>query len=317
MYNRALILDINNLLYRTFFAYSKESIEILVGMCHHGALWSMLSFYKQYPADEIVIAFDDYSWRKAYTTDNSDCITHLPYKGHRRKNLTESEKEKFQIFDEHVNSFYEMLRDETSLLVLRSKYLEADDLIARYVTNNPDMERIIISSDKDYLQLLTDDSITLIDPATKTARTLEKWDNDPEYFMFEKCFRGDTSDNVMSAYPRVRSTKIKAAYTDAYIRENLMEHTFTKIINLPDGAMEERTFLTRDVFEENKLLMDLSAQPDVIKELMDAEIARAEENRNKFNYFRFLKFCSKHQLENIIKNIDEFTPLLSNRQRRG
>ena len=32
---------------------------------------------------------------------------------------------------------------------------------------------------------------------------------DPEWLLFEKCIRGDSSDNVFTAFPKVRKTKIK------------------------------------------------------------------------------------------------------------
>lgn len=314
MKKRSLIIDANNILYRTFFAHSKENLDVLVGMCHHSALWSMLGFYKEYPADEIVIAFDDKSWRKFYTENLDECVTDKKYKGERRKNLTESEKQKFAIFDEHVGAFYELLKNETSLLVLKRKYLEADDLIAGYIQNNPDMSHVLISADKDYLQLLGKNDLILIDPDSKKPRSLIDYNNDSDYYMFEKCFRGDKSDNIMSAYPRLRSTKIKEAYSDNYQRENLMEHTFSMLINDSEGNIVEKEYKTRDVFEENNFLMNLTSQPDYIRELINKEISESESNRGTFNYFKFIKFCGKHDLKNILGNIESFIPLLSNKR---
>ena len=49
---------------------------------------------------------------------------------------------------------------------------------------------------------------------TQEHKTLE----DPQYLLFEKCMRGDTSDNVFSAYPGVRKkgTKNKTGLLEAY-----------------------------------------------------------------------------------------------------
>lgn len=312
---RSLILDANNLLYRTFFAHIKEAEEVLIGMCHHSALWTLQKYYREYPADEVVVVFDSYSWRKAYTNNLEDCVTYKKYKGTRRQNLTASEQQKFDKFDEHVNEFAEMLQNETALLVLRQKYLEADDLVAAYIEQNPQAKHVLISSDKDFMQLLAD-NVTIIDPASNKPRSLKDWDNDPEYFMFEKCFRGDTSDNVMSAYPKLRGTKIKAAYTDEYLRENLMNNTFTVLVNKEDGSIQEETFLTREVFEENDLLMNLKSQPEYIKKKMAEAVSRARENRGKFNYIKFMKFCSKNELNNILQNVDQFVPMLAGKNIR-
>ena len=36
----------------------------------------------------------------------------------------------------------------------------------------------------------------------------------PEWLLFEKCMRGDASDNVFSAYPRIRKNKLLEAFED-------------------------------------------------------------------------------------------------------
>lgn len=307
-------MDANNLLYRTFFAQIKEPEDVVIGMCHHSALWTINKYYKQYPADEIVMAFDAYSWRKLYTKNLDECVTYKKYKGTRRQNLTASDTLKLEKFDAHVQEFADMLRNETSILVLQQKYLEADDLIAGYIQNRPDTDHILISSDKDYIQLLGKNKLNLIDPDSGKPRSLSDWDNDPEYFMFEKCIRGDTSDNVMSAYPRLQSKKIKLAYTDEYLKENIMNHTFTVPVNLDNGEIDELTFRTRDVFEENRLLMDLEAQPEYIKNIMKTSIEESIKNKGTFNYVKFLKFCGKHQLKNILDKVDQFVPMLAGKK---
>lgn len=310
---RSLIIDANNLLYRTFFANVQEAEDIIVGMCHHSALMTMQKYYREYPADEIVMAFDSKSWRKLYTQDLSECVTHKKYKGTRRQNLTQAQSDKLSKFDTHVQEFADMLKNETSILVLQRKYLEADDLIAAYIHNHPEMSHVLISSDKDYMQLLGCNNLSLIDPDSGKPRSLKDWDNDPEYFMFEKCFRGDTSDNVMSSYPRLRSKKIKEAYTDEFLKQNLMNHKFTVLVNEEDGTISEKEFLTSEVFEENDLLMNLKSQPEHIKKLMDEAVETAKATKGKFNYIKFMKFCAKHELKNILDRVDQFVPMLASK----
>jgi 5'-3' exonuclease len=311
MNKRSLLIDANNLLYRVFFAQINESEDILTGMAAHGALWTMQKYYKLYPADEIVMAFDSLSWRKLYTKDLNECVTYKKYKGTRRQNLTQSQKEKMAAFDEHVQAFAEMLRTETSILVLQEKYLEADDLIAIYVQNNPDTQHVLISTDKDYIQLLGKNNLTIIDPDSGKPRSLSEWNNDPDLFMFEKCFRGDTSDNVMSSYPRLQSKKIVQAYTDEFLRENIMNHKFKVLVNSESGEIVEQEFNTRDVFEENDLLMNLYSQPEYIRNLANSSIEKSRETIGKFNYMKFVKYCGKHKLTNILERVDQFVPMLA------
>ena len=115
---------------------------------------------------------------------------------------------------ETFDDFNQYLRDKTNCSVLRDANAEADDLIARWIALHPTDEHIIISSDSDFYQLITenvtqfngitDNLITLegifdakgkqvIDKKTKEPKLL----GDPEYLLFEKCMRGDSSDNVV------------------------------------------------------------------------------------------------------------------------
>lgn len=310
---RKLIIDASNILYRTFFAHIKESLEVNVGMCHHMALSTINKYFNSTKADDVILAFDSYSWRKEYTKDLSTCVTYKKYKGTRRKDMSPSDREKMEKFDEHIEEFISLFRDMTRCVVLREKYLEADDLIAGYIQNNSEDELILISADKDFMQLLVRHNLKIIDPITDKERTLEKYNNDPDYFIFEKCIRGESpsGDNVMSAYPRLRAKKIEEAYSDPLIRTNIMQNKFTQLVSDDAGNVEEVEFLTQDVFEENKLLMDLSAQPDFIRDLIDNTIDAAEENRGKFNYMEFLRFCGKYELNNIRERVDAYVPMLS------
>lgn len=312
-----LHIDASNFLYKTFFKHIKESLDISISVCHHVTLMSINKYFKKYQVDEVVVAFDAFSWRKTYTSDPSVCITHQKYKGHRRAEMTPTDKEKMEKFDEHIPQFKELFQTLTNCIVLHEQYLEADDLIAGFIQMHPDDDHILLSADKDFMQLLGRNNLRLINPVDEKERTLAEFDDDPYYFIFQKCFRGDRGDNVMSAYPRLRETKIKAAYTDPLLRTNLMQNEFSVMVNKDSGMPEERTYLTEEVFEENELLMDLTKQPDTIRALMDSSIKASIENRGKFNYIEFLRYCSKYDLENIRKMVDDFIPMLTCGKKKG
>lgn len=81
--------------------------------------------------------------------------------------------------------------------------IEADDIIA-YVASQKfikeDCLKVIVSSDKDYYQLLEDESVIVFDPSTRT--TFDKNDVFKKYgiqarnFCVARSFVGDTSDNI-------------------------------------------------------------------------------------------------------------------------
>lgn len=312
-----VIMDVSYLFRMTFHAHSKEQDDILLAMANKSFMDIINKYYRESKCDEVVLAFDGpKNWRKSYTRNapdptNENCITFKKYKGQRKDKLTEAELEKLKRFDEHVVEFREMLREYTGLLVLYHERLEADDLIGGFIKSRPDEKHLIVSSDRDYLQLQRFPGVAQLDPKTGKKLNLIDYDHDAEYFMFQKCIRGDNGDNVMSAYPRVRETKIKAAYESDYERNNLMQNVFeVAYIHPKTGDAIKRKFVTGDVFEENEMLMDLTKQPDVIQDMITDAIDYALENRGKYHMVRFMRYCSRMDFQHLIHNIQNYNKLL-------
>jgi 5'-3' exonuclease len=301
-----LVVDGSNILWRTYHAAlhnnRSSDAEELSAMAHHVTLNTLNKYYQKVQPDRVVMIFDKpNNWRKMYTL-SEDCLSGKKYKGNRRQNMTPSEKQRFDEFIKHMIEFEEIIRVYTKIVVLSGEIVEGDDFIACFVQRFTDQEHVIVSADKDLLQLLRQDRVSIIDPGNK-PRNLQEWDNDPDYFMFEKCLRGDTGDNVQSAFPGVRKTRIKKAYEDAFEHGNMMNHEWTD----KDG----KTFRVGDLFEENKLLMDLTYQPDPVRDLANKTIDEMVANPGKFNWMKMLKFLKDNRLNEIKDNIERFMPLLS------
>ena len=300
-----LLFDISNLLYRTFFAHHTEDDITIAGLATHSALLVLNKYYRQYNPHKIVMAFDRQSWRKDFTASD-ECISKKPYKGNRRQNMTPSQKTKYAQFCQHLAEFEVIIRDHTTVITLANQGLEADDLVAGFVqmkTLEPDNHITIISGDKDMIQLLGPPNVRLIDPASGKDRTLEEWDNDPEYFLFEKCLRGDLGDNVQSAYPRLRSTRIAKVYKSEFEKANLMNESWKGI----DGT----EYIVKHLYKENQTLMDLRCQPENIQVKIMTTILAALKNPGTFSYFHFMKYLGKYQLKKVAEQADQFVQMLS------
>lgn len=311
-----VIIDGNNILYRTFHANNKsgEPDNVVVEMCIHSALSKMNEYYNMFKADDIIITFDSYSWRKEYTKDLSKCVTNKKYKDHRRKDHTPKQQELHKILDEHIEAFYNLLKNNTSVLVLRRELLEGDDLMAAFVQMHRDDYNILITGDKDMIQLLRYENVKIVNPADNKERSLSEWNDDPDLFLFEKCIRGEAkkNDNIQSSYPYLKTKKLFKAYDDLYEYENVMNHTFKQVEKLPDGEYGEVTYTTKDLYKENKTLMDLTAQPKIIKKEMVKTINEAKENRGTYDHMKFLRFCHNNELNTILSRVSEFVPMLNN-----
>lgn len=294
------------MLYRTFYAQTNEDDETIAGMAAHMALTTLNKYYKQFKPNKVVMAFDRSSWRKEYTAEHNFL---KPYKGNRRQDMSQSQQAKYERFMNHLAEFEALITQHTTITTLYGDKLEADDLIAGFVQMHPDDELIVISADSDLAQLMKHDNVTLISPATdKEQTTLSKFDNDAEFYLFQKCIRGDTTDNIQSAYPRVRSTRIKEVYDDAlngdgYKFVTFMKETWTDQNN--------RTFTVEEMFKHNQALIDLEKQPDYIRELMTTTINTELNLSKQFSYFHLLKFIGKYKLVKIKESVELFIPMLS------
>lgn len=301
-----LCLDISNLLYRSFYANSSEDESTISGMSMHMALTTLNKYYKQYKPKKVVMAFDRSSWRKSYTAE----FPYLkPYKGNRRKDMTPSQQIKYGQFIQHLREFEELIINHTTVITLVNDHLEADDLLAGFIQKNTSANIVLISADSDLAQLMKFKNVTLISPITdKVQTTLAKFDNDAEYYLFHKCIRGDSTDNIQSAYPMVRSTRIKEVYDnamtgDGYKFINFMTDTWTN--------QDKQQFTVKQMFAHNQVLIDLEKQPEHIRKLMDDTILEAEHTKKKFSYFHILQFTGKFELVKIKDSIELFIPMLS------
>jgi hypothetical protein len=297
-----MVVDTANLLFRVHAAqsYNKNPDELTLGLAMHVSLHTLNKFFKKLQPNQIALTFEGSNiWRKSYTS-SSECHSKRGYKANRVKD------DSFIPFFELIRAFEELARNHTSLVCLSHPLLEGDDLIGGYVHRfAPTGDKIyVLSGDKDYLQLLKYPNVILIDPDTGNPREHE----DPEFFMFEKCFRGDAGDNVMSAFPRVRATRLKKAFTDDYELTKILNTTWS-ITDPETGEVTEHK--VEDLFIENHMLMSLDGQPDHIKQVINETLDHELVHHGKFSYFQFMKFLGKYELDSIAKQAQLFTNLFS------
>ena len=308
---RRMIVDTANILWRVAAAhnkYSSGSADDLAGLAMHSALLTLRSHYNKVRPDMVAVTFEGASnWRKTYTKSEG-CVSKRIYKANRVKD------DSMIPFFELIKAFEALVREHTSLVCLSNPICEGDDLFGAYVekyTSEGD-EVIGLSGDKDFVQLLKFPNFKLLNPDKLGAERNMNKDGTPinaEYFMFEKCFRGDAGDNVMPAYPRIRSTRLKKAYENEFELTNIMNETWK--FNEPSTG-EEREFRVGDLYEENQILMNLERQPEWVRHAMTETLEHEAINHGRFSLFAFQKFCGKFGLKKISEDVTNFIPLFSN-----
>jgi len=316
-----ILVDFLNLFFRArHSAHRASDTWSKLGFSLHVMLSAVNKVHKAHGGDHIVFLLDGRSWRKDFYT---------PYKKNRqeaRDARTEKEAEEDEQFFEVFNNFGKYIEERTNCTILRNSEAEADDLIARWISLHPDDEHVIVSSDSDFYQLITnqvvqyngitDQLITLngffnhknepvIDKKTKSPKELPN----PKWLLFEKCIRGDSADNVFSAFPGVRkkSTKKRIGLLEAFEDMDSQGYAWNNLMLQHWTDHNDVEHLVKDDYERNRHLIDLSQQPDNIIESVDCTIKEGVSTNAINNVgIHFLRFCGKYELINIAKFPEQY-----------
>ena len=308
-----ILVDSLNMFYRARHVVRGDDIETKIGMAYHIMFSAINKAWKDFDGSHVVFCFEGRSWRKDHFT---------PYKANRkvaRDALTPREQEEDQKFFEAFDELKDFIEKRTNCTTLQHKQCEADDFIARFIQNHPNDKHVIISSDSDFYQLINENvtqynGITnqhicidgvyndrgkpVIDKKTKEQKQI----GDPEWLLFEKCIRGDTSDNVFSAYPgaRKKGTKNKVGLLEAFEDKNDKGFNWNNFMLQKWVDHEGTEHRVLDDYQRNMELIDLTAQPEPIKQVLDETIvAQVQRVPNTGVGIHFMKFCGKHDLQRV------------------
>jgi 5'-3' exonuclease len=322
-----ILVDTANTFFRARHVINGDA-DIKLGMAFHITLNSIRKAWQQFNGTHVIFCLEGRSWRKDF---------YAPYKAQRaeaRAAHTEREADEERVFWEAFDTFKEFVTEKTNCTVLQNPQLEADDLIAGWIQSHPQDNHVIISTDTDFAQLIApnvrqyngvmettithegyfdDKGKPIIDKKTGEAKAAPN----PEWQLFEKCMRGDTSDNVFSAYPGVRTkgTSKKVGLTEAfedrkskgYNWNNLMLQRWSDHNGIEHRVLED--------YERNRRLIDLSHQPDNIKQIIKETIntaTQADKNISQVG-IRLIKFCNLYDLKKIADQAQSYAEPLNAR----
>ena len=322
-----ILVDTANTFFRARHVVRGNADE-KVGMAMQIILNSVRKAWRDFNGTHVVFFLEGRSWRKD---------AYAPYKRQRteaRAAHSPREAEEEKLFWETFDQFKEFVINKTNCTVLQHPRLEADDLIAGFIQSHPNDSHIIISTDGDFAQLIapnvkqyngvTQVTIThegyfdekgkyVIDKKTNLPKAIP----DPEWLLFEKCMRGDTSDNIFSAYPGVREkgTKNKVGLREAFADRDSKGYNWNNMMLqrwTDHEGVEQRV---KECYERNKLLCDLTAQPEDIRGIITDTINEAlgkEKNISQVG-IRLLKFCAEYDLQRISDNVQSYADPLNAR----
>jgi 5'-3' exonuclease len=320
------LIDLANTFFRARHVASRgATAEEKVASALHITLASVNQAVRRYGIDHVVFCLEGRSFRRDL---------YAPYKRNRvvdAMSVTEAEVEENAMFWGTYEKFCTYIREKTNVSVLRHERAEADDIISRFIHLHPNDTHYIISTDSDFLQLIAPnvkqyngvagELITLggvlkengkpvIDKKTKQPKLLE----DPEYGLWKKLVRGDSSDNVHPSYPgaREKGTKNKVGIREAYEdrhKQGFSHNAFMLTRFIDHEGNEVRV---KDAFERNRQLIDLTAQPQEIKDAVDDCIRKGVRRTTTPSVgVHFLKLCGKFELTKLSESAETYSRWLN------
>jgi 5'-3' exonuclease len=202
--------------------------------------------------------------------------------------------------------------------------VEADDIIA-YLSSTlptqPEDRVFIVSSDKDYLQLVSDKVIVYrpIEKEYYTTDTVkEKFNVTPHNFLLYKLLMGDNSDGV-TGIKGLGSKGLFKRFPEIATRDL----SFDDLLDLAEAKLKEHIIYAR-VLHDIPLLEDKYRVMDLSNPMMDDKdkmfIDKFVENTHlNFLPETFVEMCEEDQIGNLIRNTDYwvrdiFKDLLENQQ---
>jgi len=324
-----ILVDTANTFFRARHAI-KGDLETKIGMSLHVTFNSVRKAWNDFNGSHVIFCLEGRSWRKDH---------YGPYKRNRsdaRAAHNEKEAEEERVFWETFDQFKQFVTEKTNCTVLQNSQLEADDLIAGFIQAHPNDNHVIISTDGDFAQLIAPNvkqyngvsEVTTTHEGyfdSKGKRVKDKKTGEekpapnPEWLLFEKCMRGDTSDNIFSAYPGVRTkgTKSKVGLIEAFEDRTTKGYAWNNLMLqkwVDHEGVEHRVL---DDYQRNRLLCDLSAQPEAIRQIIDETIKTNAVSKEVGQVgVKMLKFCGSYELTKISENIQTYADAFNARYQK-
>lgn len=285
----AILMDFNQVILASLFASigNHHNIDVDENLIRHMFLNSVRHNRKKFVDDygELVICADGKnSWRKE---------VYPYYKASRRKSREESELDWNHLFG-IINTIRDELKEHFPYKVIHIDHCEADDIIGVIVhEHGTDLnigaeQFLVLSGDKDYIQLHKYANVKQFDPVRK------RWiqNSDPDKYLREHILKGDTGDGV----PNILSADNCLAVGD---RQKPMTQKRMAAFTENPESMDEQA---KTRFARNKMMIDLAETPQKYKDQIIEEYSQ-EKDIGRSHLFNF--FVEK-KLKNLITDIQDF-----------
>ena len=279
-----ILIDLSQIMVAsTMMSMGKEQSEVDIDMVRHMILHSLRMYRSKYHPEygELVLCCDGrHSWRKE----------HLPqYKAARKSNREADKRDWQQIFG-CLDTIKSELKEFFPYKYIQIDESEADDIIGVLARGAGTEKVMIISGDKDFIQLQIYKNVKQYSPITKKLIV----DKDPAKYLKEHIMKGDSSDGV----PNILSS-------DNCIVDKIRQKPLSKkkieswIDQEPADFCNEEQLRN---YHRNMKLIDLQFTPLNIVDQINQQFNEIPQGKRSglLNYF------IERKLNNLIQDIGEF-----------
>jgi 5'-3' exonuclease len=292
-----ILVDMNQCMISNLMMQLKNNDDELdEDMVRHMVLSSLKSYKKKFTEEygQMILCYDSkHYWRKQV----------FPYyKQNRKKDRQKSKFDWNKIFD-CLNKIRDEIRDNFPFIVIEVYGAEADDVIAilcKYQSirnislqkqNRTPEKTLVLSGDKDFIQLQKYPSVSQFNPLQKKFVT----GIDPKMYVKEHIIKGDRSDGI----PNFLSPD------DTFVEGKRQKPISIKNIDKwiqrdPETYCNEEQLRN---YHRNKKLVDLDQIPeDIEKDIINSFAELISKKRSKVNFDYFYK----NKLFSLMTELEDF-----------
>jgi len=284
-----VLMDYSQVMLATLFANigNHTNVEMSEDLIRHMFLSSLRSHRKKFKDEygEMVICCDGKnSWRKEL----------FPYyKANRKTGREKSDLDWNELF-RVINLIKEELEEFFPYKVIHIDRCEADDVIGVLChehgsdLNMGNEKFLVLSGDKDYIQLLKYANVEQYDPVKKKFIR----HSSPDEYLIEHILKGDTGDGI----PNILSADNSLAVGE---RQKPMTSKRMEMFKESFDKMDETSKIR---YHRNKILIDLSQTPTEYK----TKILEAYNQPKTIGRSKLLNFFMQKRLKNLMTDIQDF-----------
>ena len=309
MKERVLLIDALNIFYANYHISSRQDQNGDPNGGFIGFLNQIRNIVYKLSPKKVIVVFDgpNAGYRRK--------LLFKEYKGKRAKKIRfarvhmgEEKEDILQINNEQqqIKNLFEFLKI-LPVQIIVVPHFEADDVIAHLAVQNPQYQNIIISSDKDYLQMLSD-NVFVYQPFKhefwEKQTIQEKYGIPQENFLFYRTICGDSSDALKGVKGISKGFLLKEFPSIQNTIYNSFSEFWDAIKNIPS---ENKTALKlKEGFEQSLFAYQLMSLDNTLnvkaKELI---IVQLNEQTNKpYSRTGIKIYCMKNKLNFDIPNFE-------------